>query len=69
MLSSDFADLSGEAKRMVLAGADYLHMDVMDGWVFLHLLLFPPPPPPPPPNHYFSLCIVTLFLILLSVLL
>jgi ribulose-phosphate 3-epimerase len=34
MLSSDFADLSGEAKRMVLAGADYLHMDVMDGWIF-----------------------------------
>ncbi|KAJ3035880.1 hypothetical protein HDV00_003353 [Rhizophlyctis rosea] len=31
MLSSDFACLADEAKRMVGCGADCLHMDVMDG--------------------------------------
>ncbi|KAJ3046986.1 hypothetical protein HK097_000348 [Rhizophlyctis rosea] len=31
MLSSDFAYLGDEAKRMVGCGADCLHMDVMDG--------------------------------------
>lgn len=29
MLSSDFARLAEEAQRMVDAGADWLHMDVM----------------------------------------
>lgn len=29
MLSSDFANLASEAKRMIDNGADWLHMDVM----------------------------------------
>ncbi|XP_057491547.1 ribulose-phosphate 3-epimerase, cytoplasmic isoform [Actinidia eriantha] len=31
MLSSDFANLASEAARMIHFGADWLHMDIMDG--------------------------------------
>ncbi|XP_020106480.1 ribulose-phosphate 3-epimerase, cytoplasmic isoform isoform X1 [Ananas comosus] len=31
MLSSDFANLAAEAERMVRFGAEWLHMDIMDG--------------------------------------
>ncbi|KAG2299221.1 hypothetical protein Bca52824_035693 [Brassica carinata] len=40
MLSSDFANLAAEAKRMVDLGADWLHMDIMVTSSFLCLILY-----------------------------